>query len=1148
MRLRRLDLTRFGQFTHRSLDLGPTLPGSPDFHIIYGANEAGKTTLMEAYLRLIYGFPLRDDYSFKHPLTTLQVGGLVEIDGVGTELVRVKKPANSLLDRHGDVIPETILQSCLGGIAQDDYRKLFCLDDTTIEAGGEEITNSKGDIGRLLFSAAAGIGNLTGVLDQVAARAEAFYKKGASKTAFAGLKRDLDAAASDIKALDISASLYHALHTAVAAAKAIESVARAAKFELEQRKSLLAAVIAAHPIAADLRSAEEKLLPIRHYPLALDIDPETLVDLMNRRVALEAVRDQQAGLFAQAQARREALVLRPEILTLRDRILALDELRGRMEGALADLPNRKAERAAALADMRAKLVELGLDPGDDPIRFVLPEHRLRGLERALQAWRDADTALAGAVREDREARIAHEASAAQMLAAEAAVTIGPEVSEVLIRFGATQCVEENRVAVQRLTLARATATQSLRDLKRGDAVFGALPPVALTLRQADGLAADSLKSDQAIASLGAARDTAAGKSARAFARLAVLRDAPDLATDDLARSRRAERSARWTTHRAALDAATADAFADAMQHDDRATALRQAQTREIAEYQQARIAANEAEADLHAAKALLKAATEARHALDATLAAHLAAISMPLHLTAADLVDWLRQQDAARLAQDNLQTALETTSTARAAAEALHAAFKALPGLQGDDLNILFRSAQEQATTRQAQLAEVQRIRDIHAKDATALSARQVTLDEARSASDDAAGLWQAGACIALPPDTPLANLRDALPGLRGLREINEKVEGFSRQIDGMIRDQDDFSFQTAPLARAIDAPPDHPALEIYRLARIALANAETAAADWDALTRSIEVAQSGQAAAIADLATQDTQILHLAKAFAADIATASLQELRGAVLIGNSAIALRAATATHTTALFTRLGVTTRAAADELLAEQPLAAAEATLATLTNDSPRLAKAVDVAIETRATAQAALDRVQGDADVARRVTQARTIEVAMQDGTLRYLEDRFAHLLAERAIRRYRDAHRSGMLVATEAAFRTLTNGAYAALTTQTEGHAEALVAIQSPGGSAKQAREMSKGTRFQLYLALRAAAYAQLAAGGTILPFFCDDIFETFDDSRTTAACGLMRQIGQRGQAIYLTHHKHVADIARKLCGDDVRVHELAE
>ena len=133
MRLRRLDLTRFGHFTDRSLDLGPVTPGGSDFHIIHGPNESGKTTLMEAWLRLLYGFPLREPYGFKHPLNTLQIGGQIEIDGTAIDLVRVKRTANSLLDRHGDPVPETILNASLGGISQEDYRKLFCLDDARSE-------------------------------------------------------------------------------------------------------------------------------------------------------------------------------------------------------------------------------------------------------------------------------------------------------------------------------------------------------------------------------------------------------------------------------------------------------------------------------------------------------------------------------------------------------------------------------------------------------------------------------------------------------------------------------------------------------------------------------------------------------------------------------------------------------------------------------------------------------------------------------------------------------------------------------------------------------------------------------------------------------------------------------------------------------
>ena len=121
-------------------------------------------------------------------------------------------------------------------------------------------------------------------------------------------------------------------------------------------------------------------------------------------------------------------------------------------------------------------------------------------------------------------------------------------------------------------------------------------------------------------------------------------------------------------------------------------------------------------------------------------------------------------------------------------------------------------------------------------------------------------------------------------------------------------------------------------------------------------------------------------------------------------------------------------------------------------------------------------------------------------------------------------------------MAATERAFAELTNGAYEKLVTQPDGPSEILLAVDA-AGTAKQIDDMSKGTRLQLYLALRAAAYEQMVAQGVQLPFFCNDVFETFDEERTRAACRLMEQIGRSGQAIYLTHHRHVVELAREVC-----------
>jgi uncharacterized protein YhaN len=86
----------------------------------------------------------------------------------------------------------------------------------------------------------------------------------------------------------------------------------------------------------------------------------------------------------------------------------------------------------------------------------------------------------------------------------------------------------------------------------------------------------------------------------------------------------------------------------------------------------------------------------------------------------------------------------------------------------------------------------------------------------------------------------------------------------------------------------------------------------------------------------------------------------------------------------------------------------------------------------------------------------------------------------------------------------------------------------------------------MSKGTRFQLYLALRVAGYKQYVSDDMILPFVADDIMETFDNHRTLAALRLMGEISNTGQALYFTHHEHVVGIAKDLFGDAIKVHDL--
>jgi uncharacterized protein YhaN len=184
----------------------------------------------------------------------------------------------------------------------------------------------------------------------------------------------------------------------------------------------------------------------------------------------------------------------------------------------------------------------------------------------------------------------------------------------------------------------------------------------------------------------------------------------------------------------------------------------------------------------------------------------------------------------------------------------------------------------------------------------------------------------------------------------------------------------------------------------------------------------------------------------------------------------------------------------------------------------------------------------------GDASVALLDAERSTQLVELRAESERYLRRTLGLRAVREAIRRFRDAHRSSMLEAASDAFRIVTRGAYAGLTAEAVGSSEALIAVGADGTS-KPATELalSKGTRFQLYLALRVAAHREYAKQRAPLPFVLDDIMETFDDFRAEEAFRLLGHMAELGQVIYLTHHRHLLPIAETAC-PGVRILEVPE
>ncbi len=116
MRLNRLELIRYGRFQDYALDFGPVERDGPDVSVIYGANEAGKSTAFMAWLDFLFGFQGASPYAFRFDRRELMVGAELETPDGPQTLRRSTASAGSLTDANGHLVADQRMAGWLYGL------------------------------------------------------------------------------------------------------------------------------------------------------------------------------------------------------------------------------------------------------------------------------------------------------------------------------------------------------------------------------------------------------------------------------------------------------------------------------------------------------------------------------------------------------------------------------------------------------------------------------------------------------------------------------------------------------------------------------------------------------------------------------------------------------------------------------------------------------------------------------------------------------------------------------------------------------------------------------------------------------------------------------------------------------------------------
>lgn len=379
MRIERLALERYGIFSDRELAFAP----DATLHVVFGANEAGKTSALSAIGDLLFGFPMRTDYDFRHDSKVLRIGGTFRhSNGKIITARRRKGNKNTLLDANDQPLPDDLLDLLFAGTSRETFSREFGMTAAALRAGGEELLSAGGRLAETLAASSAGMAGLSSVQENLQKSADELFtstRRSSGKPFYSASDRR-DRADKEFREATVTPDALKQIRAAEeeAVARLDElKVAHAASGGLVGR---LQRTLRVRSQLARLDRIGDELGALQDLP---DLAKQSVADwraTLNERAVLES---EISGLDAAAQSEvieLEALAVDDALLSEATTVESLRERLGAVRKATEDLPRRKQARDSAEAVLNDAARKLGLTSHTEllqglPTDFALADAR-----------------------------------------------------------------------------------------------------------------------------------------------------------------------------------------------------------------------------------------------------------------------------------------------------------------------------------------------------------------------------------------------------------------------------------------------------------------------------------------------------------------------------------------------------------------------------------------------------------------------------------------------------------------------------------------------------------------------------------------------------------------------------------------------------
>lgn len=1151
MRLRTLRLIAFGPFTDVDIELGD----APALHVLYGPNEAGKSTALRAITGLLYGIPVRTSDDHLHKKDELRVGAMLIQNGSSLSVVRRKGNVRTLLDSDGHAMSEAALGAMLGGVDEATFRVMFGLDHVGLREGAEALLRGGGSIGESLFDAGLGGRGIHQVLQELRREADELYRPRGQRQAVNDALRRFKEAKERRASESVRPDAWVLQVEHLDRARADHQAASARRRQLKIEESALQRARHVIPLLAQRNALLGRRAEVGDVPLLPHQSVERRIEL--QRLLGEGARDVQRleGEIAELAAQLEALDVSESLVALdADAVEAVPTRLGEYGKALLDLPKRSAELKAREAEVARLAAAVGLtgDAADlERARFGV---RAQAAVRSLAQRRTALDATAVHIRLRLEQS---RAELGELRERESRLSEPPDDSGLRAAIDEARLVADLPVRIEELDAEIAALRQALADGVRRLAPWRGEPaelarvglPSAETIdrfaREMDRHAALRADIERRRREL---QDRAAVNESD---RLAVEAMGAPPGQSDLLASR-ALRDEAWQRIAAGsippADAASdferalraADDIADRLYREaDRVAAA--ARLRADAERLQRQLA----EVDGDAAAAARAAEELAERWRDVWREVGFAPAEPP------EMRDWLARSAGVLRDTERLRERIdERRRLAERVAErdaALSAALRAAGAeVYGESTSELQRSARELCEAWSA----VRRRRDELARAGEALESEVSRDSRALEQLEEQIAAWlqdwgRAVAPLGLDIGVSTEEANAVLDGLKALAARMEDTDAMRARVAAIEADIEAFR---ADVARIIAAGAPHLAGVDAAESAQRLVREHRRVMDDVRAQRRVDSEIETRRGRLRSLAEQRRVAEDELQSLFAAARASDLQSLEAAERRSDEAQSLDSEIARIEEELFTK----GEGAAIDVLIEQTRGidgdGAKARLFEIENETQELTEEIERLRQEIGQLEEGLARLENERGAANAAAEEQEALADLSAQVRRYVCVTLAAEILDSEVERYRQQNQGPILSRANAFFPRLTVGNYRELRVGYDSKdAEVLRCVRSDETEVDIER-LSDGTRDQLYLALRLATVQHFAASRESLPLVLDDIFIHFDDERTEAALRVLGDFASTTQILLFTHHAHVLDLARKVVPDDRRIeHDLS-